>query len=401
MTSTVLVEVLLLESCRLSPQDIKHRVKKFLQTSLPLISPGNVDFSSDDVLSTSCKYIRIPDLDLSSEFRGLFFWWQVDFDVSTYHLHTDGGETESLEADNEETDTPALINWPLPSIHFEGLWEALMYDGQVKNNLLKYTETALLFSESNVNSNFVSWNRVVLLHGPPGSGKTSICKALAHKLSIRLQSRYSNSNLVEINAHSLFSRWFSESGKLVMRMFDTISDLLSDPQSFLIVLIDEVESLSASRKAAMSGSEPSDAIRVVNALLTQIDRIGRMPNVLILCTTNITTAVDLAFVDRADLKIFLGPPSVNVVQTLFKQSITSLVQSNLIESADENDWMSSLENVAQIASGLSGRTLRKLPFIAYAFHLTNSKQKTINQFIKALEKAVRQELNSRENMELG
>lgn len=46
------------------------------------------------------------------------------------------------------------------------------------------------------------------------------------------------------------------------------------------------------------GSEPSDAIRVVNALLTQLDQIRRYPNVIILTTSNITGAIDLAFVDR-------------------------------------------------------------------------------------------------------
>ena len=48
----------------------------------------------------------------------------------------------------------------------------------------------------------------------------------------------------------------------------------------------------------MAGSEPSDAIRVVNALLTQIDQIKRFPNVIILTTSNVTGAIDLAFVDR-------------------------------------------------------------------------------------------------------
>ncbi|RWR97056.1 pachytene checkpoint protein 2 [Cinnamomum micranthum f. kanehirae] len=56
--------------------------------------------------------------------------------------------------------------------------------------------------------------------------------------------------------------------------------------------LDEVESLAAARQAALSGSEPSDSIRVVNALLTQMDRLKSWPNVIILTTSNITTAID-------------------------------------------------------------------------------------------------------------
>lgn len=71
----------------------------------------------------------------------------------------------------------------------------------------------------------------------------------------------------------------------------------------------------------MSGSEPSDAIRVVNALLTQIDQIKRYPNVIILTTSNITGAIDLAFVDRygssyggyvRDASAYDPPPSVSL-----------------------------------------------------------------------------------------
>lgn len=130
------------------------------------------------------------------------------------------------------------------------------------------------------------------------SGKTSLCKALAHKLAIRLSNKYSCGQLIEVNAHSLFSKWFSESGKLVMKLFQKIDDLVQDESVFVCVLIgdfyfclekisrkkktfffylaDEVESLTAARKSAVSGSEPSDAIRVVNALLTQLDQLKQV-----------------------------------------------------------------------------------------------------------------------------
>lgn len=92
-------------------------------------------------------------------------------------------------------------------------------------------------------------------------------------------SRYSNSKLLEINSHSLFSRWFSESGKLVQRLFSNIMELIEDDDVFVVVLIgahllshyrdflteraaDEVESLTAARAGAMAGTEPSDGLRV-------------------------------------------------------------------------------------------------------------------------------------------
>lgn len=53
----------------------------------------------------------------------------------------------------------------------------------------------------------------------------------------------------------------------------------------------------------MSGSEPSDAIRAVNALLTQLDALQRYSNVMVLTTSNITQAIDVAFLDRADIKV--------------------------------------------------------------------------------------------------
>jgi len=74
----------------------------------------------------------------------------------------------------------------------------------------------------------------------------------------------------------------------------------------VFILLDEVESLAAARKASLSGSEPSDSIRVVNSLLTQIDALKTKKNVMVLTTSNLTDAIDVAFVDRADIKQYIG-----------------------------------------------------------------------------------------------
>ncbi|GAX80558.1 hypothetical protein CEUSTIGMA_g7995.t1, partial [Chlamydomonas eustigma] len=199
----------------------------------------------------------------------------------------------------------------------------------VKRRLLNYAGSALLFSERGVDGSLISWNRVVLLHGPPGTGKTSLCKALAQKLSVRLGSRYpAGCSLVEVNAHSLFSRYFSESGKLVGRLFARLSELVEDGDALVFVLIDEVESLAAARKAG--SSEPTDAIRAVNALLTQLDRLRRFPNVMILTTSNITGAIDAAFVDRADIKAYIGPPSLHARYNVLRSAIKELVRAKIL-----------------------------------------------------------------------
>ena len=55
----------------------------------------------------------------------------------------------------------------------------------------------------------------------------------------------------------------------------------------------------------MNGSDPSDAIRVVNALLTQLDQLRKKTNVIIMATSNLTECIDFAFLSRADIYITL------------------------------------------------------------------------------------------------
>lgn len=148
------------------------------------------------------------------------------------------------------------------------------------------------FSSRTAKSWVSTWNHIVLLYGPPGTGKTSLCRALAQKLSIRIGNIFPCVKMVEINAHSLSCRFFGESGKLVTRMFQQVETMLDqENDTFICVFIDEVETITTQRERSMASSDPLDAMKAVNALLTSLDRLRDRPNVLLLCTSNLVASL--------------------------------------------------------------------------------------------------------------
>lgn len=66
---------------------------------------------------------------------------------------------------------------------------------------------------------------------------------------------YQSGRLIEINSHSLFSKWFSESGKLVQRLFSQVNEMVDDEECFVVVLIGASSSFSPLRLLASKGDE--------------------------------------------------------------------------------------------------------------------------------------------------
>lgn len=69
----------------------------------------------------------------------------------------------------------------------EDLWENLHFTTQLKESLQHFVDSAMLFSRRGINEHMVTCNRMIFLHGPPGSGKSSLCRGIScHALARRL-----------------------------------------------------------------------------------------------------------------------------------------------------------------------------------------------------------------------
>ena len=65
---------------------------------------------------------------------------------------------------------PAFTSHLVPSVEMDGLWDSIIVDDQ-KKALLQYCLSSIVFADMGVDRNLVSFSRMVLLHGPPGTGE--------------------------------------------------------------------------------------------------------------------------------------------------------------------------------------------------------------------------------------
>jgi transitional endoplasmic reticulum ATPase len=134
----------------------------------------------------------------------------------------------------------------------------------------------------------------ILLYGPPGTGKTLMAKAAANE---------SEANFISIKGPELLSKWVGESEKGVREVFRKARQAAP-----CIIFFDELDAIAPSRGADFGDSHVTE--RVISQLLTELDGLEILTNVIVIGATNRPDIIDLALLrpGRFDRLLYVPPP---------------------------------------------------------------------------------------------
>ena len=180
-----------------------------------------------------------------------------------------------------------------------------------------------------------SMPRGILLHGPSGTGKTLLAKAVATQ---------SEANFVSVRGPELLSKWVGESERGIREIFKRARQ--SAP---CVVFFDEIDSIAPIRGA---GGETAVTERVVSQLLTELDGMEYMHGVIVLAATNRADMIDPALLrpGRFDKIIQIPLPDKESRKSILKINAEKI--PTISESSDPKHV--DFDKLAEITDGLSG-----------------------------------------------
>lgn len=225
--------------------------------------------------------------------------------------------------------TPVPLDENQVTLH---TWDDIVISDETKTELFMLME--LLKDPAAAVSYGIEVPKGVLLAGPPGTGKTTIARILAHTAGL---------TFFALKADEIVSKWVGESEKNLTRLFNAA--VKSAPA---LIFIDEVDSIGAQRAAGRAGHSDS----LLNHLLQLIDGIIKTEGVNIIAATNRPDLVDPALKrgGRLNRVIEIPLPDYNARKQLFGHYLSSL------KLKDELN----LDILAQLTDGKSGADIKAI-----------------------------------------
>ncbi|MDD4250257.1 MAG: AAA family ATPase, partial [Methanosarcina sp.] len=175
----------------------------------------------------------------------------------------------------------------------------------------------------------------ILLYGPPGTGKTLIAQAVAKE---------SNANFISVKGPEMFSKWLGESEKAIRETFKKARQVAP-----CVVFFDEIDSIAAMQSG---DTDNRTSERVLNQLLTEMDGLETLKDVVIIAATNRPNLLDPAIIrsGRFDRLVYIGAPDPKGRIKIFK-----IHTKNTPLAEDVN-----LENLASITEGYVGSDIEAI-----------------------------------------
>ncbi|MCQ4627165.1 proteasome ATPase [Corynebacterium sp. CCUG 65737] len=159
----------------------------------------------------------------------------------------------------------------------------------------------------------------LLLYGPPGCGKTLIAKAVANSLSTRIGDGGA-AHFLNVKGPELLNKYVGETERRIRLIFERARELAGEGRP-VIVFFDEMESIFRTRGSGVSSDMETT---VVPQLLTEIDGVEDIANVIVIGATNREELIDPAILrpGRLDIKIRVDRPSREEAREIFARYIT-------------------------------------------------------------------------------
>ncbi|HJU13719.1 MAG TPA: CDC48 family AAA ATPase [Candidatus Nitrosotalea sp.] len=176
----------------------------------------------------------------------------------------------------------------------------------------------------------------IFLYGPPGTGKTLIAKAVANE---------SEANFISIKGPELLSKWVGESEKGVREIFRKARQAAP-----CIIFFDEIDAIAPIRGGDFGDSHVTE--RVISQLLTELDGLEVLRNVVVIAATNRPDIVDHALLrpGRFDRLIYLPPPDRDSRIQIIKIHTKKLPLDKEV----------SVEKIADITEGYTGADIASI-----------------------------------------